>query len=89
MTRAELDTTLTVENLGAADRATIEGWLERGDGIAIYRNIEFGHSHFGHRQFVSYGSRKAQLETDEPPKRLPDIGGRINWRYHLEGAFRA
>ena len=63
-------------------------WLERGDGIAVYRNEDLGHPEVGTIQFVSYGSEAAQLEVDEPPQTLPDIGGRINWRYRLVAAYR-
>ena len=62
---------------------TISVWLDRGDGCAVYQNEAFDHSNFGHRKFVSYGSPAAQLEVDEPPTRLPDIGGQINWAYQL------
>lgn len=74
------------------DRATViqqmSGWLERGDGVAVYRNEAFDHSQFGHRQFTSYGSPAAQIETAEAPVRMPDIGGAINWPYQLEGTYR-
>jgi hypothetical protein len=63
-------------------------WLKRGDGIAIYQNHDLGHPMLGHRQIVSYGSEHAQLEVDEPPYRLPDIGNQINWRYVLVGTYR-
>lgn len=69
-------------------RETVNLWLERGDGIAVYENVEIGHPQAGHMKFVSYGSTAAQLETEEPPVRLPDIGGDINWRYHLIGTYR-
>lgn len=65
-----------------------QGWLNRGDGVAVYENQEIGHSLCGHRKFVSFGSKEAQIEigeADSPPKRLPDIGGDINWRYCLVG----
>lgn len=68
--------------------ATIQRWLARGDGIAVYRNAELGHRDLGHAQFVSFGSPAAQLETDTPPQRLPDIGHAINWRYQLDGVYR-
>jgi hypothetical protein len=63
-------------------------WLARGDGIGVYENHDLGHPDIGHKQFVSFGSAAAQLETDDPPTRLPDIGGRINWRYSLVGTHR-
>lgn len=62
-------------------------WLGRGDGIAVYQNQDMGHRDLGLLQFLSYGSPAAQLEG-EPPTRLPDIGGAINWRYTLVGTFR-
>jgi hypothetical protein len=66
----------------------MNGWLERGDGVAVYRNDDFGHPEAGRLIFVSYGSSAAQLEGDEPPQRLPDIGGLILWRYQLAGVYR-
>lgn len=76
---------------------------ERGDGVAIYANVDLGSPEVGEWQVCTYGSEHAQLETrgtsyfastadkldlfthdsDFIPKRLPDIGGRINWRYYL------
>jgi hypothetical protein len=71
------------------DQQEIVGrWLARGDGIAVYRNEDLGHPEIGHLQFLSFGSHEAQLETDTPPERLPDIGSRINWRYRLAGTYR-
>ena len=63
--------------------ATVSRWLDRGDGCAVYENQDFGHPDLGHRKFASYGSPRAQLEVEEPPLQLPDIGGQINWRYQL------
>jgi hypothetical protein len=66
----------------------INGWLGRNDGVAVYRNEAMDSIGHGERQFVSYGSELSQLETKEPPERLPDIGGKINWRFRLEGIYR-
>lgn len=66
----------------------IRKWLKRGDGVAIYENSEIGGPQCGHRKFVSYGSANAQLEGQNPPSRLPDMGGEINWRYSLVGTVR-
>jgi hypothetical protein len=63
-------------------------WLARGDGAAVYENHDLGHPDVGACQVVSYGSPAAQLETAEPPERLPDIGGRIGWRYTLIGTYK-
>lgn len=71
----------------------LNGWIERGDGIAVYENVELGHPQCGHRQYVSFGGPEAQLEDvpfgQAPPERLPDIGNAINWRYRLVGYYRA
>jgi hypothetical protein len=67
---------------------TVQKWLDRGDGCAVYENAELGHPEAGHRQFISFGSPVAQIETDPPPNRLPDIGAAINWRYYLVGTLR-
>jgi hypothetical protein len=66
----------------------VNRWLARGDGIAVYRNVDFGSSEFGDTKFVSYGSPAAQLEVDVPPQTLPDIGNVINWRYQLQGVYK-
>lgn len=69
-------------------RHQFERWLTRGDGIAVYENVDLGHPELGHRQWISYGSPEAQLEGNTAPALLPDIGNRINWRYALEGVYR-
>ncbi len=71
----------------AGIRTTINRWLERGDGAAIYENQELGHPGLGEARIVSYGSTLAQLEG-LPSERLPDIGTSINWRYGLVGTYR-
>jgi hypothetical protein len=63
-------------------------WLDRGDGIAVYENQTPGHPDAGHRQFLSYGSPVAQIETDAPPQQLPDIGSRVNMHYRLVGVYK-
>lgn len=72
--------------LGALEQ--VNGWLARGDGIAVYEAQAFDRSDFGTRQYVSFGSSAAQLETDDPPAQLPDIGGQINWPYRLVASYR-
>lgn len=62
----------------------VRTWLERNVGIAVYQNQALDSANHGHRKFVSFGSFLAQLETNKPPMRLPDIGGTINWAYQLE-----
>lgn len=74
--------------LGDRQLAVLAGWLERGDGVAVYQNQDLDHPELGHYQLVSYGSTVAQIETEEPPARMPDIGGAINWRYQLIGTYR-
>jgi len=67
---------------------TVNRWLRRGDGLAVYENHDLGSPEMGHRQYASFGSAAAQLETQAPPDRLPDMGQRINWRYVLVGVYR-
>ncbi len=71
----------------AQNLTVINKWLTRGDGAAVYVNEDLGHSDLGRVQVVSYGSAAAQLEVADPPVTLPDIGGRINWRYQLHGVY--
>lgn len=65
---------------------------DRGDGLAVYVNQDLGHPELGDWQVVSYGSEASQLPVEPedgsgslsmPPTTLPDMGGRINWRYQL------
>lgn len=70
-----------------AERLT-RRWLERGDGVAFYQNHDLGHPEAGDYQITSYGGRAAQIEVDDPPERLPDIGKKINWRYTLVAKYR-
>lgn len=63
-------------------------WLERGDGVAVYENEELGHPQAGHVQICSFGSADAQIESELPPQRMPDIGPHINWRYSLLMAYK-
>lgn len=88
MTRDEFVALLTSRGYDGDAFALINRWLARGDGAAVYENHDLGHPEVGHVQITSYGSSAAQLETDEPPSRLPDIGGQINWRYQLIGTYR-
>jgi hypothetical protein len=67
--------------------ATVQRWLDRGDGAAVYENHDLGHPDAGMPKIVSYGSPAAQLEMAFPPERLPDIGGEIGWRYVLIGTW--
>ena len=80
---------------GDRNKEIVSGWLDRGDGCAVYRNMAMDSRDLGHRKFVSYGSKAAQLDVDDsgipdgvPPIRLPDIGGQINWAYQLEATIR-
>lgn len=89
MDRDTLIFLLAEEDLNTTEvHATMNKWLARGDGVAVYRNEDLGHPDIGHHQFVSYGSAQAQLETDIPPHQMPDIGNKINWRYQLLGTYR-
>ncbi len=82
--------TLTKDELGLdlANYDVVNTWLARGDGIAVYENLEWESPQWGHRQFISYGSAAAQLEAPLPPHQLPDIGGRNNQRYQLIGIYK-
>jgi hypothetical protein len=76
------------EDQAGAALTMIGRWLARGDGAAVYENHDLGHPQAGECRIVSYGSASAQLEAAEPPERLPDIGGNVNWRYALVGTYR-
>jgi hypothetical protein len=83
-----LTSTELFEILPGDGAIAVNRWLARGDGVAVYVNMALDSVHAGTRKFVSYGSPAAQLEAAEPPTRLPDIGGAINWAYQLEGVYR-
>lgn len=70
------------------NRDTFNRWLSRGDGIAVYENTAMDSYACGHRQFASFGSPAAQIESPEPPSRMPDIGHNINWKYQLVGTYK-
>lgn len=63
-------------------------WLERGDGVAIYRNEAMDSSGFGDLQMISYGSSSCQWDGTDPPLQLPDIGSSVGWRFRLYATFR-
>lgn len=63
-------------------------WLARGDGAAVFENVDVGHPDSGHLKALSYGSPLAQLEVDSPPEQMPDVGRDINWRYRLKAMCR-
>lgn len=68
-------------------REIINRWISRGDGVAVYENQDFGHPDLGVQSFASYGSEASQFPGD-PPGRLPDFQGHINWRYGLVALYR-
>jgi hypothetical protein len=74
--------------LNPAAYPAVNKWLARGDGIAVYENVEPDHAERGHRKFTSYGSPLAQLEVPSPPFRLPDVGADKNAAYRLVGVYR-
>ena len=76
----------------AVDVAKINVWIERGDKIAVYTNMDLGHPDLGNTFFVSYGSPDAQFEVEtaeDLPIRFPDslAPGGIGWRYLLTGTY--
>lgn len=79
----------TDESYVSSAAETINRWISRGDGVAVYENNDLGHPGLGQKQLVSFGSPDAQLEVsrEELPSRLPDIGGNINWRYLLVAIY--
>lgn len=70
----------------------VRTWLARGDAAVVYQNVDLSDRAIGEVQVVSYGSDAAQLTAtqfpDGPPPILPDIGGRINWRFALQAVVR-
>jgi len=81
----------TMAEAGMAEESwpMAEKWLARGDGVAVYENVALDSAQLGHRVFLSYGSKKAQLEMETPPVRCPDISGVvIGWKYQLVGVVR-
>jgi hypothetical protein len=83
------------EHYGPATPQVLEKvarWLARGDGVAVYEDVEMSSPGRGDWKITSYGSPAAQLGTCQPPIRLPDgVGGEgsINWRFVLVGMYRA
>ena len=73
----------------------VRSWLDRGDGVAAYRNEDVSSPEAGHCKLVSYGTEQAVLPGGLPPETLPDIRDpdtglvSINSGYQLHGMFRA
>jgi len=65
----------------------VNGWLSRGDGIAVYVNQDLGSRDVGQCRLASFGSVDAMLTMDPLPTTLPDTPSMINWRYQLEGTY--
>ena len=54
---------------------------ERGGDWYAYRNADLGHPEIGRLKFLKCGPGCTLVE---PPQKLPDMGGEINWRYQLD-----
>ena len=74
MTREDLWKVLDEQHHGI-----VQSWLDRGDGVCVYENVKIGHPNSGHQKFVPTNTFK-----DDPPTRMPDMNGQINWRYTLK-----
>jgi len=68
-------------------RHTLNTWLNRGDGVAIYRNLTVGPLNSNEYKFLSYGSKACMLATETPPKHLPDMHGIYNAGFELQGVY--
>ncbi len=70
-------------------REKFQRWLERGDGIAVYRCELMDHSEFGHLRYYSFGSPEAQIPGDTPAKRCPvGRGSVVDSAYFLVAVHR-
>lgn len=61
------------------DRASV-----RGDGVAVYENMDLGHPELGERQYVTFGGPQAQLEAYGYPASEQSVGLA---QYGLEGGY--
>jgi len=67
----------------------LERWWDRGDGVAVYQNMALDSAQAGRLVCFSYGSKAAQIETEEPPKMMPDTGAiSTPWAYTLQGVVK-
>lgn len=87
MTAKNLDAKEIREGLDRLSLDLLNQWLENGRGVAVYENQDLGHPAQGHRQYVSFGVKNAQV-GEVPPQTLPDWGDSINWRYQLVGVYQ-
>lgn len=59
-------------------------FLERGDGIAMYKNQAMDSKDYGRLVCMSFGSSAAQIESTTPPEKMPDTGQfSTPWAYTL------
>jgi hypothetical protein len=66
----------------------IQRWVERGDGVAVYRCRELGRTSAPFRTTVSYGSAQSQIPTEArvPPTALP-VNVPLQWSYSREAVL--
>lgn len=60
----------------------LEKWLEKGNRIAVYRNVDLSHPEVGRLAFMEVGKTATYKEA---PERMPDNPViPIAWRYRLQ-----
>ena len=85
--RAAFDESVEGHSAWKRKWALVQGWLDRGDGVAVYENVALDSSHLGTRYYVSFGSAAAQfanMDASDLPDPFPDTPRRLNWAYRLK-----
>lgn len=61
---------------------SLKAMRERGGKWAAYQNVDLSSPNQGHLQFLQYGEGRTYAT---PPKKMPDTGAGLGWRYQLVG----
>lgn len=65
----------------------LDGWLEEGEYVAVYRNVDMGSFEVGRLAFIKVGKNSTLKKA---PNRMPDNSIiPIAWRYYLEGVIKS
>jgi len=61
-------------------------WIDRGYGVAVYRNVDLSSPNVGHVVLLRVGKDSSYRKA---PMRFPDTRKVIGWRYYLQTVTRS